>query len=127
MSDVRTKINSIRDTLGNLTNEQSSAIEAWEKSLKKHELYAAWCKHPITKEVFKKLQADLTALNMRLSTERDLSQTTREAIFEVKDAYLWLLSLPHSNQSALKNIERDINDAMTEVEDNEGEFNWGKK
>lgn len=127
MSDVREKIDGIRQALGDLTGDQKEEIARWDKALKSHELYSNWAKHPVTKEVFAKLAMDLAGFNKRLSTEEELPEVERKAIFMVKAAFLWMLTLPRSHAKAIETIERDVDAAVEEVVEYQKEPGFGRK
>jgi hypothetical protein len=83
----------LRDTLGEATDEDRDQLRSWEKMIKGHALRKHWLKNPITAEVFELLMKRVVSISARLSTEEDMKEDTRRAIFSEKKAYTWLLTL----------------------------------
>lgn len=116
MSTIGKNIDKIRSAYGQLTQEDQQVLAGWEKSIKKSEMYRSWCKMPVTQEIFKRLERDLAALTIRLSTEEELSEVDRRAIFMVKPVLLYLLSIPRATEQQISTLEADVQERMKDIE-----------
>ncbi len=88
-----TSLNNLRDAIGEITDEDRETLVAWEKMIKSHSLRKDWIAHPITQEVFRKLLDEVVDIDRKLSTDEEMLEATRRAIFKGKQAFLWLLTL----------------------------------
>lgn len=111
---VQDDLTYLRDIATSLTKEDAAALKSWEKSLKKNELYKRWCEHPITKEVFAEFSKMVGALDARLSTEEEMTDLDRRSIFKVKPMLLWFLTLAHSKEATIEQLQKQIEQAATE-------------
>lgn len=110
------KLADLRKAIVGPREEDVEDLRTWERGIKKMRMAKEWLDHPVTKEVYAQLTRQLVEISTRLSTEGDMPEEERRRIFEVKKAYLWLLSIHHSgaDDALLEQIEADIEKATVE-------------
>lgn len=108
----------LRDVIASATDEDASQLSAWEKTIKSHGMRKAWIQHPITQEVFTQLLHQVHSINVKLSTDGEMDETTRRGIFREKGAYTWLLTLfsDAKDDSVLDRLANELNDRAEEFE-----------
>ena len=107
-------LNDLRKAIGEARGEDVEQIAAWERMLKKHELYKNWLKHPVSKQILLRLVDCIAQSNVKLSTERELTDVQRDGIFREKDIYLWFITLFTESEQAIAQIEADIKEKTEE-------------
>lgn len=103
-------LSTLRETIGNLTQEDTATIASWEKQIKTHALRKTWLAHPITAQLMADLSDKVARINIRLCTEEGMDEQERRAIFKGKEAFMWLATLftESDEQAALEHLNRTI-------------------
>ena len=93
--------------------EALKQISGWEERMGQLEMEKAWLEHPNTQELRKVAIEQMTAIDKKLSSERDLPDAVREALFEVKDAHMYYLAVLTTNpESEILSIEASVDSEL---------------
>ena len=88
-------------------------IKGWENSMAKLEVQRDWIAHPNTQELRDVATEQLNAIKTELSTNRDLSEDRREALFEAQDAHMaYLAVLTVDPESEINSLESEIDNEL---------------
>lgn len=116
---VLSKLMTLRDTIGSITDDDRDSLASWERMIKTHALRRAWMQNPITQEVFRKLEGMVVDQNRKLSTDEGMSDEERRSIFKGKAAFMWLLSLfsDAKDDAVLGQLEEEIEQRTREFDE----------